>query len=97
MRKELTIKEVIREGIEKYDLYGRSFTYGLALYKMIRNKWITERNDRFGIEEMLISFIGEDLYEMMEDRGLDTTMIAMVEMIRIEDLDELAERLIEEE
>lgn len=96
MQNKQELKQIIRESMEKYDLYGRSFTYGLALYKLIRNNWISERNDRYGIEERMTAFIGEDVIETMENRGLLTTMSVMVEMIRIEDLDEIAKELVEE-
>lgn len=97
MQNKQELKKIIREAIENYNLYGRSFTNGLALYNLIDDNWINERSDVYGIEEQMISFIGEDLFEMMESRRLETTMKAMVAIIRIEDLDEIADRLIGEE
>lgn len=95
--KQQELAQLIREGIEKYDLYGRGFTHGQALYQMIRNGWITESIDNYGIEERMVALIGEDLIEMLENRGMQISMKAMAEMIRLEDLDDIVEYLIGEE
>lgn len=97
MQNKQELKQIIREAIGNYDLHGRSFTNGLALYKLISDNWINERSDVYGVEEQMIAYIGEDLFEMMESRRLETTMKAMAAIIRIEDLDEIADRLIGEE
>lgn len=95
--KQQELAQMIRKGMERYNLYGRGFTYGQTLYRMIQSGWITESIDDYGIEERMVALIGEDIIEMLEERGLQITMKAMAEMIRIEDLNNIAEYLMGEE
>lgn len=88
---------IIEKAIKDYDLYGRSFTYGLALYKLIEKGLINERMDVYGIYDQMEMYVGDDLLQMMDTRNLDTSMRGLSYIMDIAVLQEIVENLIEEE
>ena len=97
MQNKQEFTQIIEKAIKDYDLYGRSFTYGIALHEIITRGRMNERMDAYGIYDLMTMYVGEDLIEMMDSRGLDTSMNGLVYILDISVLQEIVENLIEEE
>lgn len=88
--------ELISETIKKRDLYGRSFTAGVALFILASEGWLDEEmGDE--LEEELHVWIGDDLIAEMQNRGLSVWYRNIVHIIDLAVLDEIARRLEGEE
>lgn len=80
--------------IHIHDLYGRSFTYGVALRIGVREQLLSE-----DMENAAMGMIEEIYYEpikAMQDAGLRTDNYALTEIIDLAVLDEIARSLIGE-
>lgn len=97
MQNKQEFTQIIEKAVKDYDLYGRSFTYGVALYELITRGWMNERMDAYGIYDLMTVYVGEDLIELMYSRGLDTSMRGLASILDISVLQEIVENLIEEE
>lgn len=96
MQNKQEFTSIIEKAVKDYDLYGRSFTYGVALYELITRGWMNERMDTYGIYDLMSLYVGDDLIEMMDGRGLDTSMRGFASILDIAVLQEIVENLIEE-
>ncbi len=97
MQNKQEFTQIIEKAVKDYDLYGRSFTYGIALWELITRGWMNEKMDAYGIYDQMEIVVGSDLIEMMYNRGLDTSMRGLASIIDISVLQEIVENLIEEE
>lgn len=97
MQNKQEFTSIIEKAINKYDLNGRSFTYGVALWELVARGWVNYQNDSYGVYDQMTMYVGEDLIEMMESRGLDTSMRGLASILDIAVLQEIVENLIEEE
>lgn len=97
MQNKQEFTTIIEKAVKDYDLYGRSFTYGIALYKLIDEGFINERMDAYGIYDQMEMYVGSDLIDMMDTRNLNTSMKGLAYIMDISVLQEIAENIIEEE
>ena len=97
MQNKHEFTQIIEKAVESYELQGRSFTYGVALWELITRGWMNERMDAYGIYEQMELYVGHDLIELMESRGLDTSMRGLASIIDISVIQEIVENLMEEE
>ena len=84
--------ELISETIKKRDLYGRSFTSGVALFILASEGWLDDdmANE---LDDLIHLYIGDDLIMDMEKRGLGTWYRDIVHIIDLAVLDEIAREL----
>lgn len=97
MQNKHELTQIIEKAVKDYDLYGRSFTYGIALMELVTRGRLDERLDCYGIYDMMTAYVGDDLIQMMDERSLDTSMGGLVHIMDIATLQEIVENLIEEE
>lgn len=97
MQNKHEFTKLIENAVKDYDLNGRSFTYGVALWELINRGWMNERMDVYGIYDQIEMYVGSDLIELMDTRNLDTSMRGLATIIDIAVLQEIAENLMEEE
>lgn len=90
-----TFKKPLEDIIAKYKLYGRSFTYGVALKIAMQDQLLYEDLNRM-VEEMVEDLYGETL-DVMRKTGLRTDLYALSSVIDISVLDEIARHIIEED
>lgn len=84
-------ENLLNDMVEKHDLYGRSFTWGVALYKAIVEGWLSDvAYDQ--LDELLRVYYGE-LYNELDKLRMHTTLRAWAELLDISTLDELAKEL----
>lgn len=87
--------EVISEAIKNFDLYGRSFTYGVALYKLASEDRLEEDLED-ELDYNLHELLGEQFFETLERVGHPLPR-DIVRVLDIAVLDEIARQLIGEE
>ena len=88
--------EAISQTIKNQDLYGRSFTAGVALYHLARENRLEEDLED-ELDYTLHEWLGEDFYKMLEDRHCHTGVEYIVDLVDLALLDELARSLEGEE
>jgi hypothetical protein len=97
MQNKQDFTTIIQKAVKDYNLYGSSFTYGMALYELVTRGRMDERLDAYGLYDRMTMCVGEDLIEMMESRGLDTSMRCLANILDIAMIQEIVESIIEEE
>ena len=85
-------EKIISETIKKRDLYGRSFTAGVALFILASEGWLEEEMEN-ELEFLLGVYIGEDLITDMGNRGLRVWARDLVHLIDLAVLDDIAREL----
>lgn len=90
--RELSWAMLIKDMIEKRDLYGRSFTKGVALFMLASDGWLDEDRE-FELQDMLETYLGDDLIDLMQNRGLHTGARELVHIVDISVLDDIARTL----
>ena len=91
-KRQLAWAQLITDTIEKRDLYGRSFTAGVALFTLASEGWLDDdMTDE--LEFMLGAYIGEDLITEMGNRGLRIWARDLVHLVDLAVLDEIAREL----
>lgn len=88
-------EQLFSDMIETHGLEGRSFTYGVALYKAMSGGWVGEDGES-QLDELITRAYAQ-VYETLGNYRLNTTMRAWAELLDIATLDELARELVGEE
>lgn len=83
---------LISETIKKRDLYGRSFTAGVALFILATEGWL-EEDMADELDDMIHMYIGDDLIMDMEKRGLSTWYKDLINVLDLAVIDEIAKEL----
>lgn len=91
-KRQLAWATMISDTIKKRDLYGRSFTAGVALFMLASEGWLDNEMER-ELEELLEIYAGEDLIGIMSQRGLRTWARDFVHIVDIAVLDDIAREL----
>ena len=91
-KRQLAWANAIKDVIEKRDLYGRSFTAGVALFTLASEGWLDDDMES-ELDELLEVYAGEDLIGMMSQRGLRTWARDFVHIVDLAVLDEIAREL----
>lgn len=91
-KRQLAWSQLITNTIENRDLYGRSFTAGVALFTLASEGWLDDDMER-ELDELLEIYAGEDLIGMMNQRGLRILARDLVHIIDLAVLDEIAREL----
>ena len=91
-KRQLAWATLIRDTIQKYDLYGRSFTAGVALFKLASEGWLDDDMET-ELEFLLGVYVGEDLIEKMGERGLRIWARDLVHLVDLAVLDDIAREL----
>ena len=93
----MTITSTIINMKQMHDLDGRSFTDGLALYHAITERRL-DGDEEAEIFNYMTDYIGSDVIEMLEARGLHCSEPAeVVEMFDLSRLDQIAEDIMDTE
>lgn len=79
--------------IEAHNLYGRSFTYGLALYEMIKGNYLITDDINNQIDDMLIDHVASTLDIDQSKVSEHFSLGAMNEFADISVLDYIAREL----
>ena len=91
-------KELFDQTIEAHDLYGQSFTYGVALYTILVNGYFTPDSDELAeIEEQLAEHLSYELGTTAERVYETLSTRALAEATDLAVLDEIANELAGEE
>lgn len=91
-KRQLAWAQLITDTIKKRDLYGRSFTAGVALFTLASEGWLDEDMEN-ELDALLEVYVGEDLIGTMSQRGLRTWARDLVHLVDIAVLDEIAREL----
>lgn len=83
----------IDQYIESRDLYGRSFTYGVALYEMLRHNALVYDDIQETIDDMLVEHVAQLLDITHEKVQTYFSTGALIEVTDIAMLDEMARSL----
>ncbi len=94
MSEAQTMEKVIEGIIRAHNLYGRSFTCGVALRIAMGDGFLYNDLNKI-VEDTLESIYGEVLDEMRR-AGLRTDLDALAEILDLAVLDEIARHIIEE-
>ena len=78
--RELSWAMLIKDAIEKRDLYGRSFTAGVALFTLASEGWLDEEHES-ELQDMLEEYVGDDLIDAMDRAGLRTDAHELVHIV----------------
>ena len=89
-------KTLLDNTIENNDLYGRSFTYGVALYKLISGGYFALDDDET-LTDTLTDIVAAELDTTAERVSEVMTLRALAETVDVSVLDELARELAGEE
>lgn len=87
-KEQQEFKERLDRVIDNNDYYGRSFTYGIALYNLVLSGDLSDNED---LEERLIDSISAEKNLDVASAGF--SMRALVEMADISSIDEIAKEL----
>ena len=88
-------KTLLDNTIENNDLYGRSFTYGVALYKLISGGYFALDDET--LTDTLTEIVAAELDTTAERVSEAMTLRALAETVDVSVLDELARELAGEE
>lgn len=91
-KRQLAWAQLISDTIKKRDLYGRSFTAGVALFTLASEGWLDEEMEN-ELEFLLGVYVGEDLIEKMGERGLRVWARDLVHLVDLAVLDDIAREL----
>lgn len=91
-KRELAWATLISDTIKKQDLYGRSFTAGVALYELASEGWL-DVDMESELSSLLEMYVGEDVTELMSARGLSVEARDLVHVVDIATLDDIARQL----
>lgn len=91
-KRQLMWAHMITNTIKKRDLYGRSFTAGVALFTLASEGWLDEEMEN-ELEDLLGVYLGEDLIEKMSERGVRTSARDLVHIVDLAILDAIAREL----
>lgn len=91
-KRQLAWAQLISDTIKKRDLYGRSFTAGVALFTLASEGWLDEEMEN-ELEFLLGVYVGEDLIEKMGERGLRIWARDLVHLVDLAVLDDIAREL----
>lgn len=91
-KRQLAWAHLITNTIKKRDLYGRSFTAGVALFILASEGWLDDDMER-ELDFLLGVYVGEDLIEKMGERGLRIWARDLVHLVDLAVLDEIAREL----
>lgn len=95
MSEARAVKKILEDIIRAHNLYGRSFTYGVALRIAMGDDFLYNDLNKI-VEDTLEGIYGEVLDEMRR-AGLRTDLGALAEIIDLAVLDEIARHIIEED
>lgn len=89
--------EILQTIKESHDLAGRSFTNGVALYYAITERRLDD-DEIDAVYDEMAEYIGRDILDMMEARGLHCTEPAeLVELLDLSMLDNIANYLMDDD
>ena len=91
-KRQLAWATMISDTIKKRDLYGRSFTAGVALFTLASEGWLDDEMEN-ELEFLLGVYIGEDLITDMGNRGLRVWARDLVHLVDLAVLDDIAREL----
>lgn len=91
-KRQLAWAQLISDTIKKRDLYGRSFTAGVALFTLASEGWLDDEMEG-ELDELLEVYAGEDLIGIMSQRGLRTWARDLVHLVDLAVLDDIAREL----
>lgn len=95
MSEAQAMKKILEGIIRAHNLYGRSFTYGVALRIAMGDDFLY--NDLNQIVEDILEGIYDEVLDEMRRAGLRTDLGALAEIIDLAVLDEIARHIIEED
>lgn len=93
----MTLSELINQTIDRADLAGRSFTYGVALYTLLQQNQLTGSAVNETIDDVLVQHVAGLLDISTDTVAQHFSLGALIEVTDISILDELANELAEEE
>ena len=96
MERQKRWSEELSSIIKMYDLYGRSFTKGVALYYALKDKRLDEDLEDEADYE-LHNYLGEDFYRMLDERQCRTDASVLVHIVDLSVLDAIARNMCGEE
>lgn len=96
MKRQKRWSEELSSIIKMYDLYGRSFTKGVALYYALKDKRLDEDLEDEADYE-LHNYLGEDFFRTLDERQCCTDTSVLVHIIDLSVLDTIARNLCVEE
>lgn len=91
-KRQLVWSHMLTNTIQKRNLYGRSFTAGVALFTLASEGWLDDEMEN-ELEALLYAYVGEDLIDDMAKRGLRTWARDLVHLVDLAVLDEIAREL----
>ncbi len=95
MSEAQTMEKIIENIIRSHNLYGRSFTCGVALRIAMGDGFLY--NDLDAIVEETLEGIYSEVLDEMRRAGLRTDLSALAEVLDLAVLDEIARHIIEED
>ena len=95
MSEAQTMEKIIENIIRSHNLYGRSFTCGVALRIAMGDGFLY--NDLDAIVEETLEGIYSEVLDVMRRAGLRTDLSALAEVLDLAVLDEIARHIIEED